>query len=120
MTSAYFLSATPMLASLDIERSITFFCDHFGFHSQFVQQDVYGIVTSGPVSIHFWACTEKHIAENTSCRIQVKGIEALFTSCQLADIVHPNAQLELKPWGLREFGALDPDGNLITFFESAA
>jgi catechol 2,3-dioxygenase-like lactoylglutathione lyase family enzyme len=32
-------------------------------------------------------------------------------------MVHPNATLEDKPWGTREFAVLDPDGNLITFYE---
>jgi hypothetical protein len=30
-------------------------------------------------------------------------------------IVHPNAHLEDKPWGLKEFHAIDPDGNLLKF-----
>jgi hypothetical protein len=29
--------------------------------------------------------------------------------------VHPNGQLEVKPWGQKEFSLLDPDNNLLTF-----
>ena len=29
--------------------------------------------------------------------------------------IHPNAPLETKPWGMREFSLLDPDHNLLTF-----
>lgn len=119
MTTVRFVSATPVLASLDIERSVTFFCTHLGFQKQYAQQGVYGVVTQGAVSINFWACTEKHIAENTSCRVQVEGIDSLFASCLSAGIVHPNAHLDAKPWGTREFGILDPDGNLVTFVQPA-
>ena len=32
--------------------------------------------------------------------------------------IHPNGQLEVKPWGQREFSLLDPDNNLLTFGQS--
>lgn len=32
--------------------------------------------------------------------------------------IHPNGQLEAKPWGQKEFSVLDPDSNLLTFGES--
>ena len=34
-------------------------------------------------------------------------------------MIHPNGPLATKPWGQREFSLLDPDGNLLTFGESA-
>jgi len=112
-----FVSATPVLASLDIERSVEFFCSSLGFSKLHVQQGVYGVITRGSVSIHFWACADRHIAENTSCRVRVEGIHTLFLACTALNIVHPNAPLEEKPWGSREFAILDPDGNLVTFAE---
>lgn len=30
----------------------------------------------------------------------------------------PNGQLEIKPWGQKEFSVLDPDNNLLTFGQS--
>ena len=112
-----FVSATPTLASLDIQRSVEFFCSILGFSSVHMQQGQYGIVSRGPVAIHFWACNEPHNAANTSCRVRVRGIAALYAQCQLAGIVHPHAALDEKPWGSREFGILDPDSNLVTFCE---
>jgi hypothetical protein len=61
------ISATPVLASLDIERSVNFFCEHLGFSRLYVQQDTYGVVLRDAVSIHFWSCADRHIAQNTSC-----------------------------------------------------
>jgi len=112
-----FIAATPVLASLDIERSVAFFCSGLGFSRLHAEQGVYGVVARGSVSIHFWACSDRRIAENTSCRVQVEGIDALHEACVALGIVHPDAPLEEKPWGSKEFGILDPDGNLVTFSE---
>ena len=114
-----FVAATPVLASLNIERSVEFFCSKLGFVKILADQGTYGIVFSGSVSIHFWACTDRQIAEATGCRVGVQGIEALFAKCVSYGIVHPNAPLAKAPWGNQEFGILDPDGNLITFYEPA-
>ena len=118
MSTTKFISATPILASLDIERSAEFFASKLGFGKVHVAQGEYGIVSNGPVEIHFWACKERHIAEATSCRVQVQAIEALHTQCARHAIVHPNAPLASKAWGTKEFAILDPDGNLVTFYEN--
>lgn len=112
-----FVSATPVLASLDIERSAKFFEDRLGFSRVHVDPGIYGVVTRGQVAIHFWACSDRRIAEATSCRIRVEGIDQLYARCLSEGIVHPNAPLQRKPWGTIEFGVLDPDGNLVTFHE---
>jgi len=116
-TETAFLSATPVLASLDIQRTVHFFESKLGFTKLHAEQGVYGIVTQGPIYIHFWACNDKAIAEVTSCRVQVSGIQALYERCKAESIVHPNAPLQGKPWGTLEFAILDPDGNLVTFHE---
>lgn len=118
-TPSEFIAAVPVLASLDIERSAEFFATKLGFTKVHVAQGVYGIVENGPVQIHFWACADRHIAEATSCRVQVRAIERLYQQCEGNAIVHPKALLETKPWGAKEFAVVDPDGNLVTFYESA-
>ncbi len=114
---AQFISATPVLPSLDIERSVEFFVSGLGFAKVRVSQGEYGIVSNGAVQIHFWACTDRRIAEATGCRVQVHRINELYAHCASQAMVHPNAALDTKPWGTREFAILDPDGNLITFYE---
>lgn len=113
-----FLSAVPVLASLDIGRSVQFFSEKLGFEKVYAAQGAYGIVARGPVEIHFWACTDRTIAEATGCRIQVQGIRELFAECSRHGIVHPNAPLRQSEWRTDEFAILDPDGNLVTFFEN--
>lgn len=116
--SAEYIAAVPVLASLDIERSAEFFAVKLGFMKVHVAQGGYGIVANGPVEIHFWACTDRHIAQATSCRVQVRGIQRLYDQCKGHAIVHPKAPLQTKPWGTKEFAILDPDGNLVTFYEN--
>ncbi len=115
-----FVTATPVLASLDIKRSVDFFCAKLGFTKIHEEQGAYGIVSSGSVSIHFWACADCKIAQATGCRVGVRGIEPLYAQCVKSAIVHPKAPLARAPWGNQEFAILDPDGNLITFYEPAA
>ncbi len=112
-----FVIATPVLASLDIKRSVEFFCSELGFTKIHEEQGAYGIVSSGAVSIHFWACSDRKIAEASGCRVGVSGIERLYARCMKSDIVHPNAPLSKAPWGSQEFAILDPSGNLVTFYE---
>lgn len=114
-----FVTATPVLASLDIERSVEFFCSRLDFKKIYAEQGSYGIVAGGSVNIHFWACADRRIAEATGCRVGVKGIQTLYSQCVGHEIVHPNAPIAKTPWGNHEFAILDPDGNLITFYEPA-
>ena len=111
------LKAIPLLASLDIGRSVAFYVEKLGFVPVFAEAGVYGIVARDDCEIHFWACTDRHIAENTGCRINVAGIDALYEAALARNIVHPNGALAAKPWGSREFTVLDPDGNAVAFAE---
>ncbi|MBD0335770.1 MAG: VOC family protein [Cyanobacteria bacterium Co-bin13] len=118
MSSPAFKSAVPILASLDITKTIQFYCSVLGFTKIYEESGVYGIVQRDVVQVHFWACSKKHIAENTACRINAQGIDALYSEYRHKGVIHPNAPLQEKPWGNREFAILDEDGNLITFFEA--
>ncbi|MCU0527133.1 MAG: VOC family protein [Elainella sp. Prado103] len=117
MNSPTLITAVPVLASLDIAKTIQFYCQTFGFTKVYEEPNAYGIVKRDNVQIHFWACEDQQIAQNTSCRIQVQGIDKLYEQYQLTGKIHPNALLQEKPWGSREFAVLDEDGNQITFFE---
>ena len=110
-------STSPVLASLDIERTVNFYCSRLGFTRVYAESGVWGIVSRDAVQIHFWACSDPHVAENTSCRVYVAGIDELFDEFQSQGVIHPRAPLATKPWGSLEFGILDPDGNLVTFVE---
>ena len=115
---ARLLAAIPKLASLNIERSLSFL-EGLGFHRAGVYPD-YGIAERDGVQIHFWLCQDPRTPNETACRVAVEGIEELFELYSAKGVIHPNGSLEAKPWGVWEFSVLDPDGNLITFQQPAA
>ena len=112
-----FISTTPVLASLDIARTVAFYARVLGAKSIHAQLGEYGIVSLGGLELHFWACTDAAIPKLTSCRIQVAGISALHAQCLAQNAVHPNGGLCCQPWGTQEFSFLDEDGNCVTFYE---
>jgi len=52
-------------------------------------------------------------------RVEVDDIDALHAGCSAGGLVHPNAPLEARPWGTREFAIRDLYGHRITFFRVA-
>jgi catechol 2,3-dioxygenase-like lactoylglutathione lyase family enzyme len=115
-----FVSAVPIIPARDIEASSAWYRDELGFEVFHVEEQ-YGIVGRGESWIHFWGPSGiPPERSDTMIRLGVQGIDELYVHCQARDIVHPNAPLEEKPWGFREFAVTDHDGNLVTFFEAPA
>lgn len=112
-----FLSAVPILASLNTAETVEFYSKNLGFETIHHAPEEYLIMKRDNIEIHFWSCHERHIAENTACRIRVSNINSLYDKCTWHGIVHPNGQIKDVEWGNREFGICDPHGNLITFYE---
>ena len=111
------IKSHPVLAALDIPRLVTFYEKHLGFERSWCDEG-YGIVHRDSITIHFWHATDKIFPEHTSCYIEVKDIDDLYTEYSAQRVIHPNGKIENKPWGMREFAILDLDGNLIRFGES--
>lgn len=118
--SPAFISAVPVLASLDMARTVAFYVRVLNAKAVYVQPGEYGIVSLGGLELHFWACQDPEIPKQTSCRIQVTGIAALHAQCLAGNAVHPNGGLRNQPWGTQEFSLLDEDGNCVTFYEDHA
>jgi catechol 2,3-dioxygenase-like lactoylglutathione lyase family enzyme len=127
------VQAIPALPVRQIATSLAFYRDQLGFAA--IHQDTgFAIVRRDAVEIHLWEAgdegwqgragtslvvsgAESFIAGTASCRVQVVGVNKLHAELQPRGVLQPNAQLAEQPWGTREFGVLDADGNLITFFE---
>lgn len=107
-----FGKAIPILASLDIARSLRFF-NELGFNTRHIEDYSYGIATRDDVEIHFWHCDDKHIAENTSCYIRVGDINTLHAEFMAK--LPTLTDVTMTAWGIAEFYVFDPDGNLIKF-----
>ncbi len=60
---------------------------------------------------------ESFIAGTANCQVGVDGIDELYHIIKGQNILHPSAHIGDRPWGVRDFAVVDPDNNLITFFE---
>ena len=118
-TTATMRRAIPVLASLDLDATQRFYADRLGF-DPLVRYADYAICARDGVQIHFWLTDDADLPKETSCRIDVVGIDALYAEMQAAGVVHPNGPLQEQPWGMKEFAVLDGDGNLIKFGERVA
>ncbi|MES2361167.1 MAG: VOC family protein [Pseudomonadota bacterium] len=109
-------STAPILASLDINESIAFYTGKLGF-VLLVQMENYAIVGRDGCEIHFHACDNPLIAENTACYVRTPSADALYEEFRSrgATVKPP----ELRVWGMKELYVLDPHGNLLKFGELA-
>jgi catechol 2,3-dioxygenase-like lactoylglutathione lyase family enzyme len=115
-----FLFSVPVIPARDVAATADWYSDVLGYSVVHAEPE-YGIVERGGSGIHFWGPSGIEPRDsNTMLRVRVEGIDALYADCEQRGVVHPNAALEAKPWGAREFAVVDCDGNLVTFFERGA
>ena len=111
----HLLRGIPVLASLDIKKTVEFYKTKLGFNRVGYLDDNYAIIARDNFVVHFWKCNDKIHPENTSCYVDVEHIDDLYKELQAHDVIHPNGILEDKLYGMREFAILDNDGNMIKF-----
>jgi hypothetical protein len=77
----------------------------------------YILLKKDQIEIHFFEFKSLDPLENYGqVYIRVVDIDKLYKKLLDNTIaIHPNGQLEVKPWGQKEFSLLDPDNNLLTF-----
>lgn len=107
--------AAPVLASLNIDKTVTFYKEKLGFTKIGWKDENYAVIGRDNIEIHFWRCNDKIHPENSSCYIYVTEVDVLYDELSKFEVIHPNGKLEYKPWGTREFAVLDEDGNMIKF-----
>ena len=109
-----FVVTHPVLPSLDLARTVRFYEERLGFTRYLLTEGVAVLGRDG-LELHFWKCEDENIPANTSCRIQVTGVEELFGYCEREGLAP--APLRGAASRMRVFGMNDPDGNLLWFFE---
>lgn len=79
----------------------------------------YLMIAKDGIEIHFFEYQNLNPLNNYGqVYIRLKGIESFYEMLLASAIeIHPNAPLQSKPWGQKEFALLDPDHNLLTFGE---
>jgi len=80
----------------------------------------YLMVKKDQIEIHFFEFKDLVPKENYGqVYIRTNDVDGLYKSMLDNKIeIHPNASLQTKPWGQKEFALLDPDNNLLTFGQS--
>ena len=116
--------AIPVLPAADVAESLKWWTEICGFTETFRDNTPpnYAGINRGDAYLHISGMQDKELArqvgEQTMVRIAVKGIEELYAEYQKrGGIVHPNGPLQTKPWGTKEFAAIDPNGVCVTFQE---
>ena len=80
----------------------------------------YLMVQKDRIEIHFFEFKTLDPKENYGqVYIRTDDIDGFYKSLlDKKTSIHPNGDLQVKPWGQKEFSVLDPDNNLLTFGQS--
>ena len=106
-------SAIPILAFLDRDHTVSFY-EMIGFQCN-ASWDGYIMCSRDKIEIHLWKTDDAEIPKNTGCYVRVSEVDSLHNEFNKHGIIHPNGQLEDKPWKVRQFSVLDNSGNIIHF-----
>jgi len=113
----------PKLPMRDKKITRAFYINNLGF-KEFGSADFEGylMMEKDGIQIHFFEFKDLDPKENYGqVYIRVDLIENFYqTLLDHKTRIHPNGQLEIKPWGQQEFSVLDPDHNLLTFGQSVS
>jgi len=121
--SAQITKAIPVLPAADFEASLTWWTAICGFKQAFRQGNYAGLMHGGTY-LHLAGMSDAELAgtvgNQTMLRLLVDDIDAMHAVYQeRGGKIHPNGPLETKPWGTREFGAIDPCGVCVSFVQLA-
>ena len=109
-----FLNAVPKLLTRDLARTTDYYSQHLSFEIVNMYGD-YVILRRGEVWLHFGLADVDPKTNMCSTYVYVRGIDTLYEQCQTEGILRQNAWLADRPYGMRDFSLIDPDGNLLTF-----
>ena len=108
----------PKLPMRDKNVTREFYSNQLGFN-EFGSSgfDGYLMMEKDRIQIHFFEYKELDPKSNYGqVYIRTDNIDEFHNSLlEKQTAIHPNGQLEIKPWGQKEFSVLDPDNNLLTF-----
>ncbi len=110
--------AIPTLPSRSIQDTVAFY-RRLGFEGEIWGEPYrYAILTRGKLELHFFTHPELRPAESSAgCYLRVLDVESVYRAFALAQLpaqgIPRMDTLENKPWGMREFAVVDPDGNLL-------
>jgi uncharacterized glyoxalase superfamily protein PhnB len=104
------LQATPQLSVSDVRATQEYYRDVLGFTISWLWQNDYGAVSNGEAQLYL--TKDESPIPSTCCCADVEDVDAVYEEYKSkgAKIV---SDLETKPWGMREFTIVDPNGHLF-------
>jgi len=110
-------SIVPKLPFINKQQTLDFYVGKLRFALQSDYGD-YLIMALHSVELHFFSYPDlKPAKADFMIYLRVnEDIESLYQQYQTDGVeIHPNAKMDNKPWGQREFAIVDPNGTLLTF-----
>ncbi len=111
--------AIPILPARSLDETLAFY-GRLGFAVAFRQTapDAYAILRRDGIELHFWGFATLDPARNyAGAYLRVADARALFEEFR-AKRIERLGEPEDKPWGMREFALIDPNGNLLRIGEA--
>lgn len=108
----------PLLPSRSIPATLAFY-RRLGFEGDaHPHSPDYAILSRGTLELHFFTHTALvPQASHAGCYLRMRDVQAIARDVAAAGLPAqgiPRAEpLQDKPWGMREFALVDPDGNLL-------
>jgi len=114
----------PILPSRDLVKTRAFY-EQLGFATRGWWPEEFGgyaILLRDGIELHFTPMSELIPSENDSaCYWRVRDVAAIHAQCRAlvaaGDGIPRVSALEDRPWGMREFALVDPEGNLVRIGE---
>lgn len=109
--------AIPILPSRSLSETVAFYL-RLGFEGDVHEFGDYAILTRGTVELHFFThLTLRPEESHAGCYLRVQDAAAWHRELSSASLplhgIPRMDPLKDKPWGMREFAVVDPDGNLV-------
>jgi catechol 2,3-dioxygenase-like lactoylglutathione lyase family enzyme len=112
--------AIPILPARDLAETQAFY-ERLGFQAAGwwpTQFGGYASLRRGDLTMHFFSFEDISPYQNyAQCYWRVKDVDALYAEFQAAALSRsgiPRLEpIEDRPWGMREFSIVDPNGNLV-------
>lgn len=109
------LYVAPVMPSSDIKRTKEFFKQFEMFEiSEF---DDYLILRFDNFELHYFKYEVNPLTNYCGCYVRTLRIDDMYEFLSGYKVIHPNGELKVQPWGLKEFAIIDPDNNLIKIGE---
>lgn len=80
--------AIPVIASLNINRTVSLYRRQLKFDKLEYKDQHYTVMAANQIEIHFWKCNNKIHSENTSCYSVVNDIDILYDEIKTAGASH--------------------------------